>query len=286
MSTRHDEGTLARQLTAGPTLYFNSALPEGPPEAVVAVLHGYADYGARYHHVFDAWAERGIASVAIDMRGHGHAGGKRGFCEHFAEYLDDVSELVRLVEERAPGAPAFLFGHSFGGLVATSAALEKPGLWRGLVLSGPYFGLGMHVPRVKLFAGRIASRVAPALGMPSELHGQDLTHDPVRARAYDEDPLVFKNATARWFTETQAAQVIAFQRAPSLTLPLYLVIGKEDRSVKVASARQFFDAAGSTDKTWDARDGLFHEVLNEPEWRSIADAIADFVLARKSGRRR
>jgi len=281
MSARHEEGTLARQRTSGPELYFNTAFPGGTPQAVVAVLHGYADYGARYRHVFDAWAERGIASVAIDLRGHGHAGGKRGFCERFAEYLDDVSELERLVDERAAGVPAFLFGHSFGGLVAASAALDRPGRLRGLVLSAPYFGLAMHVSAAKAFAGKIASRLAPGLGLPSGLRGADMTHDAARALAYDEDPLIFRNATARWFTEAEAAQAAALRRAPTLKLPLYLVIGKEDRSVKVDSARQFFDAAGSTDKTWDARDRLFHEVLNEPEWRTVAEPIADFMLARK-----
>jgi len=281
MTVRHDEGTLARARTTGPVLYFNAASPDGAPEAVIAVLHGYADYGARYLHVLDAWAGRGIASVAIDMRGHGHAAGKPGFCEHFGEYLDDFSELVRLLDERAPGVPAFLFGHSFGGVVAASAALDDASRWRGLVLSAPYLGLAMQVPRAKLFAGKIASALAPALGVPSGLHGADLTHDAQRARAYDEDPLVFKNVTPRWFSETQAAQGRVLERAPSLLLPLYLVMGTEDRVARLATARAFFDAAGSPDKIWDAREGLFHEVLNEPQWPSIAAAIADFVLKRK-----
>lgn len=281
MTPRLDEGTLDRQRTAGPALYFNAAFPQAPPQAVVGVLHGYADYGARYSHVLGAWAERGIASVAIDMRGHGRAGGDRGFCERFTDYLDDVSELVHLIGERAPGVPAFLFGHSFGGLVAASAVISQPGAWRALVLSAPYLGLAAHVPFVKAFAGRIASRVAPALGLPSGLQGAQLTHDSARALAYDADPLVFKTVKSRWFRETQKAQAMVLDGASSVTLPLYLVIGKADTLVKVESARQFFDGAASSDKTWDARDGLLHEVLNEPEWRSIADAIADFVLAHK-----
>jgi acylglycerol lipase len=281
MKTRRDEGTLDRRRTVGPALYFNAASPEGPTQAVVGVLHGYADYGARYGHVMDAWAERGIASVAIDMRGHGRAGGERGFCERFTDYLDDASELVRLIGERAPGVPAFLFGHSFGGLVAASAVIRQPGPWRGLVLSGPYFGLAVHVPFVKAFAGRIASRVVPGFGLPSGLRGADLTHDLARARAYDEDPLVFKTVKSRWFRETQKAQAGALAGASYVTLPLYLVIGKADPLVRVESARQFFDAVASAEKTWDARDGLLHEVLNEPEWRGIADAIADFVIAHK-----
>src|SRR5260370_32223010 len=113
MTVRHDEGKLGRPTSDGPTLYFNTASPEGAPVATVGLLHGYADYAARYSHVFDVWAERGIASIAIDMRGHGRAEGKPGSCERFEQYLDDARELARLVEERSSGVPAFLVGHSF-----------------------------------------------------------------------------------------------------------------------------------------------------------------------------
>jgi len=279
MAIRHDEGKLARKLGPGPGLYFNTTFPEGAPRAVVALLHGYADYGARYAHVTDAWAARGIATVSIDLRGHGHAEGVRVFCEHFEEFLDDAKELTRLVGERAPDVPRILFGHSFGGLVATSYVLADPAGWRGLVLSSPFFGLGLPVPAVKLFAGKIASRIAPKLGQPSGLHGRDMTHDPEHVRKYDSDPLIFKNVTPRWFTESASAQTRALARAGALTLPLYVVAGLADKVASPAEARRFFDAAGSTDKTWSGREGLFHETLNELEWRTVADPIADWILA-------
>jgi alpha-beta hydrolase superfamily lysophospholipase len=276
--TTHDEGTLARRDTRGPTLYFHATTPS-QPRVVVGLLHGYAEHGARYAHVADSWAERGIATVAIDLRGHGKAEGRRGHCDRFAEFLDDGAELTRLVRERAPDVPAVLFGHSFGGLVAASVAIARPSPWRALALSGPFFGVAVQVPLVKRLAGRIATRVAPTLGIPMGLGGKDVTHDAERARAYDEDPLVFKNATARWFSETEAAQDRAIARAASLTMPLLLVIGLEDHVVSVPRARAFFDAAGSAEKTWDGREGLFHEVLNEVEWRPIADRFAEWILA-------
>jgi alpha-beta hydrolase superfamily lysophospholipase len=281
MSLRHDEGKLARRKTKGPALYFNTCFPRDPPQAVVALLHGYADYSARFTHVMDAWGERGIATVAIDMRGHGRAEGPRGYCERFDEYLDDVSELEHLAEEQVPGAPRFLFGHSFGGLVAAIAAIADPSPWRALILSAPYLGVAVHVPAAKLFAGKVMSRLAPRLGMSSGLHGADVTHDPVRARAYDEDPMIFKNVTARWYTESEAAQKRAQAGAPSVTMPLYVLMGTGDRIAKPEAAQAFFDAAGSPDKTWDAPEGLFHEVLNEPEWRPIADRVGDWILAHK-----
>jgi alpha-beta hydrolase superfamily lysophospholipase len=281
MSVRHDEGKLTRRKTSGPSLYFNVAVPEAPPQVVVALLHGYADYGARYAHVMDAWATRGIVTVAIDMRGHGHAEGPRGSCLHFSEYLDDVAELAALVEERAAGLPRILFGHSFGGLVAATAAIADPGVLRGLVLSSPFFGVGLPVPKAQRLAGKVVSRLAPSIGMPSGLHGRDITHDAARARAYDEDPLVFKNANSRWFNEAEVAQAAAIDRAPMLKMPLYTFIGTGDRVVKIERAREFFDAAGSSDKTWVPYEGLFHETLNEIDWQPVASAVADWVLAHK-----
>ncbi len=47
-----------------------------------------------------------------------------------------------------------------------------------------------------------------------------------------------------------------------------------------AAGKRFFDAAGSKDKTWDPREGLFHEVLNEPSWKDLAETIAKWIVSR------
>jgi alpha-beta hydrolase superfamily lysophospholipase len=278
-SIKHDEGAVTQRAVPGPALYFMSTTPAATPRAIVGVLHGYADHGARYAGVMDVWAKMGIASVAIDMRGHGRATGTRGHCSRFDEYLDDAAELARLVSDRARGAPCFLFGHSFGGLVASLSVMESPRSWRGVLLSSPYFGLALEVPKVKVLAGRVASRIAPKLALPSGLSGKDVTHDPQKAREYDEDPLVFKTATARWFTETTKAQAKAIARASSMTLPLYVLFGGADGVAKLAEGRRFYDGAGSADKTWDERANLYHEPLNEPEWPAIAAKMGDWILA-------
>lgn len=279
MSIELDEGTLKKRVFPGPDLYFASAMPSGGPRAVLGIVHGYADHGARYRHVMGALAEHGIGSIAIDLRGHGRALGPRGFCSSFEEFLDDARELRSLLDDRAKGSPQFLFGHSFGGLVATSSLLESQGAFKGLVLSAPYFGLAMDVPYVKVLAGKLASRVVPRLGLPSGLHGKDMSHDAEKARAYDNDPLVFKNVAARWFTETNAAQARLLANASRLSLPIYLAMGTSDAVASLTSAKRVLDAAGSADKTWDPREGLFHEILNEPSWKDLVETIARWIVA-------
>ena len=280
MAITHEEHALTRRAGPGPSLYMLSAVPEGEIRATVGILHGYADHAARYAHVMDHWAGSKIASIAIDMRGHGRATGLRGYCDRFDEFLADASELARVVQEKARGGATFLFGHSFGGLVAASSAVESPGSWRGLLLSAPYFGLALDVPLAKILAGRVASVIAPKLGIPSGLFGKDLTHDATRAAGYDADPLVFKKATARWFRESQVAQERILARASELRLPLFMTFGSEDKVAKMSVAKVFFGRAASPDKTWSERKGAFHEVLNEPEWKELADEMARWMLAR------
>jgi len=279
MPHSHEESALTQRAAPGPSLYLVKVRPEGPVKATIGIIHGYADHAGRYGHVQDAWADAGLASVAIDLRGHGRAAGARGYCERFGEFLDDAGELARVVRADASGGPCFLFGHSFGGLVAALSAIQSPSPWRGLILSAPFFGLAMDVPAPKVLLGRVASRLVPGLGIPSGLSGDYLTHDAARAADYDRDPLVFKKATARWFTEANKAQAEALARAGELRLPLYETFGECDRVAKNAMGRAFFDRAASADKTWNERKGAFHEVLNEPEWRELSTSIADWVLA-------
>ncbi|MBX3227714.1 MAG: lysophospholipase [Labilithrix sp.] len=278
MSIELHEAVLSRRAGNGPDLYYASAMP-ADVKAVLGIVPGYADHGARYRHVMGALAEHGIGSIAIDLRGHGRALGTRGFCNRFDEFLDDARELRALVEDRAKKAkaPAFLFGHSFGGLVASSSILESAGAFKGLVLSAPFFGLALEVPKIKVLAGRVASRLYPKLGLPSGLHGKDMTHDPERAKAYDEDPLVFPNATARWFTEAVKAQERALENAPKLTLPLYMAFGTADRVASFTAGKRFFERAGSKDKTFDPRPDQFHEILNEPSWKELVESISGWI---------
>jgi alpha-beta hydrolase superfamily lysophospholipase len=105
-----------------------------------------------------------------------------------------------------------------------------------------------------------------------------MTRDPARQKAYDSDPLIFRKANARWFTESEDAQNEVMARAKEITLPFHLTIGTSDPVV--AGGRDLYEAVASADKKLDAREGLLHEVLNEPEGPEIANAMADWVLAR------
>ncbi|HWE27398.1 MAG TPA: lysophospholipase [Polyangia bacterium] len=236
---------------------------EGKPQASVIIIHGYGEHIGRYDETARALAAAGFSVRGLDLRGHGQSGGVRGFCNRFDEYLDDVDAIV--ARARPEGLPIFLVGHSFGALVAPHYALHHPTSVAGLVLTSPYWKLAMAQPAVKIWAGKLASLIAPKLALPTRLTGAMVCRDPELQAKYDVDPLNNKNATARWFTESNAAQLDLVERAPQLTVPTLLLVGEADRVASAPQARVVFERIGSHDKTLRMLTGQYHEVLNEPK---------------------
>lgn len=283
MPIRLDEGSLNPEKKQAPKLYSTQALPEGKPKAFVGIVHGYADHSARYAHVMEFLAEREIGCVAVDLRGHGRAEGVRGHVGRFSEYCDDIDELgahlTRIAErEGASDVPRILYGHSMGGLATFHSVLRDPRSWVGLAHTDPFFGLALEVPGWKRAASSIASKLYPRLALPTGLSGSGLTHDSEIAQKYDADPLVFKTATAGWFSTMSEAQNDALEWAPRMKLPYWSLFGGADGVAKLDAAHAIFSKVGSEKKEWFEAPGLYHEPFNEPEWRPLVQRLADFVL--------
>ncbi|HEU4533887.1 MAG TPA: alpha/beta hydrolase [Polyangiaceae bacterium] len=265
-----------------PSIKYAVHLPEGEPEGAVLVVHGYAEHSGRYGEVVEALTARGLAAATFDLRGHGHSAGPRGHVERFGDYVRDVDDLLEALGRREAwrrAGPPVLIGHSLGGLVSFHVALADPGLVRGLVLSSPYFGLALPVPASTRAAARALSRLRPTFSLPTGLRGRDVTKDRDRARAYDDDPLVFPEATARFFTESIAAQARALELAPSLRVPLLVLQAADDKVASAAASRALFERVGSRRKEYRSCEGCYHEIFNEPGRERWVREAADAALA-------
>jgi pimeloyl-ACP methyl ester carboxylesterase len=69
---------------------------------------------------------------AVDLRGHNLSGRTPG-----AYQLPDYGRDVAVFLQRVVGKPAFVAGHSLGGLIAVWLAAHHPALARGIVLEDP-----------------------------------------------------------------------------------------------------------------------------------------------------
>ena len=245
-------------------LYWRARKPAGPARALLVLVHGVAEHIGRYEHVAAYFVGRGYAFYAFDQAGHGKSEGARGHINAFGDYLADLQRFITLAQEREPGLPTFLLGHSMGGLVSLAYGEQQPPELRGIIVSAPGLRLAMPVPKWKRALGKALSGVMPTLAMANGIPPELLTHDPAISGAYAQhDPLVFKTATARWATEFFRTQVETLAAADRFTLPCLLMHGGDDRLVSPEGTRQFFAAAGSADKSLKIYDGFYHEIFNE-----------------------
>jgi len=232
------------------------------PRAAVAVVHGLGEHSGRYAGLAAALNGYGFDCWAVDLRGMGRSEGPRGHVNRWQEWVDDCAAFHRLVLDEAGEREVVPLGHSFGGVVLTSAVLAGTVRPARFVLSNPAFRAAVRVPSWKLLLGRAASRVVPRLAMSNEVDPATLSRDPATADAYAEDPLVHDRITSRLFTEWTAASSAALERAPALAVPALLIVSDDDRLIDPEGAMEFARRAGGavTVRRYAER---YHEPFND-----------------------
>lgn len=230
----------------------------------VLLVHGLAEHAGRYEHVGAAFAAAGMRLTLVELRGHGHSGGKRGHVDRWSDYIADVQAAASTLQ---PGWA--LLAHSMGGLVALDGLREaltpsRTGLSNALV------GVRVKLPAWKAFAGKVLSRILPALPMKNEIDPAQLSRDLEVGKTYLADPLVFDTATPRWYTEMLAA-LERVNNHPTYPLPLAFFVGDDDQITDPVRNQEL---AKKHNAQLVVYPGFRHELVNEIGREQV---IADMV---------
>jgi len=278
--TAHANGKVTT--SDGLELFWQSWTPE-TTRGVMVLVHGLAEHSGRYAATADYFAQQGWAVYAGDLRSHGFSpdGHKPGrvHVDKFSDYARDVDALLALATERHPDVPRIILGHSMGGLISLSYAIDKPESLDGAVISSP--ALGMHPeftpPLMLKLLVRILSRLAPRVRFASDLDTNAISRDPDVVKAYIDDPLVSEKVSARWYAEIMKAIDGAHQRAANLCLPVLLMQSGSDRLVDPDAAPRWAANAPAELVDLVVWEGLFHEMFNEPEQDQVRAKVTNWL---------
>jgi alpha-beta hydrolase superfamily lysophospholipase len=264
--------------TGGVGIFLRSWKSEGRPRAVVVLCHGVNSHGGQYLWPASQLAQAGFAPFALDLRGRGKSDGERYCVDDVAEYVDDVAAAVAVAKSRNPGLPVFLLGHSAGGVVSCSYALDHGSELAGLVCES--FAFQVPAPALALTLLKGVARIAPRL--PAlRLKNEDFSRDPIAVRILNEDPLIAGEVQP---AKTVAALVRANDRLrrefPRISLPVLILHGSADRATLPAGSQFFYDTAGSQDKTLKLYEGHFHDLLNDVGKELVMADIRDWIARR------
>jgi len=264
----------------GVRIFMRSWRAVATPRAIVVINHGVNSHGGQHAWTAEQFAAAGLAAYAIDMRGRGKSEGPRFAIDDAAEYTGDLGRLIELAKARDPGVPLFVLGHSAGGVVACTYALDHQHALAGLICES--FAYRVPAPAFVLAVIKGLAGLAPNLPV-LKLKNADFSRDPAAVQALDTDPLTAGEAQP---ARTVAALVRATERMtrefPRLTLPVLIMHGTADRATVPAGSQFFYDTVGSKDKTLKLYEGHFHDLLNDIGKEKVMADILAWIEARLS----
>jgi acylglycerol lipase len=260
----------------GLEIYCQSWLPEIEPRAAVVIVHGAGEHSGRYPHVAARLVADGYAVHALDHRGHGRSQGARALLDRMDNAVADLDSLVLRVAERHPGVQIFMLAHSMGGTVGLCYAMRHQDRLAGLILSAPLAALEAASPMMRI-TGKLLSALAPRMGLIA-VDSSLISRDPEVVSAYEADALVHHGKLP---ARTVAELAVAIESFPdgvgAIEIPTLILYGTADGLCPPSGSVMVGETVGSSDLTVKSYDGLYHEILNEPEQGVVLDDLCSWL---------
>ena len=281
-------------------------LPEEEPKAVVQIIHGIAEYGARYDHFARFLTSQGILVTVQDHMGHGGsicAETPRGVISGgWFDMVEDAYQLFRDTRKEYPDVPYIFFGHSMGSFVLRTILAKYPDSG---IAGAVICGTGWVEKALRLGGYGVASAVCAIRGAahPSPLlkkvmfgsynsrienartENDWLSTDPAVVDAYNADPDCGFTASAG-LVRAMTGGLGFIHKTETLSamnkaLPVLFIAGGEDPvgnyGAGVEKCAEEFRGAGMANVSCVIYPGGRHEILNERNKEEVYKATADWI---------
>lgn len=281
---------------------------QAKPKAIVQIVHGFGEHSRRYLHMIGKMQEAGFVVYADDHVAHGKTAadadtwgdpGDKGFLT----YIEDEHTLHDMAVSDYPDTPYFMFGHSWGSMIARGYASRYGADLTGLLLCG----VVAQMDGCDMWAGNPELQKAIDDGHGSD-DGTDWmiksfcnmtsrfdTPDSPNAWIANDPRIVADHAADPFNNMVPTIQLIYdflelyrdilsdewASKVPA-TLPVYMISGDQDPCGNYGEglyhvANQFAKS-GNRHVTVRSYTGYRHEIHNELEIRDeVVDGVITFI---------
>lgn len=281
METSDSTAFLSFTSAAGIKIFYCREIP-AEARAIIIISHGYGEHAGFYREFSRFLAGHGYGVYAYDHRAHGRSEGERGHIDRFECFIEDMAAVVEQVRRENPAALLFTFGHSMGGLIAFNYGILHPSGINGQIFSGPALGKPWGTALIPPWLFRNISRLCPRVKVYHVL-SRPGSRNKAYCAEFRGDPDILHYATIGFFYQfVQRGIPFARQNAERYKLPCLFLHGKKDKIIPYRSSVETFDRISSPDKELMLYDGLYHELVQEPEREQVWGDILDWLDKRTS----
>ena len=140
----------------------------------------------------------------------------------------------------------------------------------------------MPAPDIVLAILKGISHVAPHAHV-FKLKNEDFSRDPAVVAAMNADPLIANEAQpSETMAELARADEMLGKSFGQITLPLLILHGTGDVVTKPSGSKEFYEKAGSSDKTLKLYEGHFHDLLADVGKQQVMADVQAWIDAQLS----
>ena len=268
------------QLPDGTELFYRAWQPPVPTEKWMVVLHRGHEHSGRVQDIIEALGLTDVACFAWDARGHGKTPGDRGYAAHFTTLVNDLDCFVRHLCETYRKLPENLIvlAQSVGAVTVATWVHDYAPKIRAMVLAAPALEIKLYVPfAIPGLKALLKLRGDKKTFIKSYVKSGMLTHDPVRAREYEQDSLIAKEIAANVLVELHDTSLRIIEDAEAIRVPTQILSAGADWVVSLAPQQRLFDRLGTSVKRMKVFPGMYHDLLHEKDRHLVVDEARQFI---------
>ncbi len=219
------------------TIFARAWTPDLPPKAVIVLVHGLGEHIGRYEHVAQMFTDHQYAFVGADLIGQENLAVTL-HVDSFDDFYNDIDKLIKETDDRFPGVPRILYGHSLGANLVLYYAIKRDPTIAGMIVSSPGLDITRDPPQ-KYAIGKLKYTMYPRFSLTNSLDTTGLSHDQAVVKAYLNDPLVHPMISARAGLDLINLGKWLRENSISIKAPILLVHGDNDRLANISGTREF-----------------------------------------------
>jgi alpha-beta hydrolase superfamily lysophospholipase len=266
-------------------------LPKKAPKAVFLAIHGAMAHAGDWVTPGLFFAEKGFATVAFDLRGHGLSPKHNKkiklllHIDSFEDFIDDTKCVLDYIKKEFPKTPVFILGHSFGGLISLNYGLTKAKgekIIKGFIVSSPWLRNLVEIPPVLRALSKVLAVIYPKLPNPANLDLNVLTHDKTILKRHVKDEkggLRGTKATPGFLIEAEKAQEWTSENLMNWKgFPLFAVIAGKDELADPDFSEKVLAKVPKKFITLINYKDNYHENFNETNREEIFNKIYKWMM--------